>query len=112
MLDKVQFSLSFRKNCGASSRKYCLVDGERKSLKERINCLAKIMMDSVLSDEAPSLPDTCKATLRNLLKQRHESVNIDTDLKEACEMEISTDCQVEAGKGRVSRFILFIDGNH
>ncbi|CAG0924659.1 unnamed protein product, partial [Notodromas monacha] len=104
-MKSMQFSKNFRESCLEDVRKYCRINDPTNAKRDDvINCLSEVMLEEALEDgESDHLSQKCHDELLVQLYQQEEDIDLNPDLKSACEIDMASKCSsvTEHGFGKM-----------
>ncbi|GAB1597551.1 Golgi apparatus protein 1-like [Argonauta hians] len=89
LLKDYRFSFKFKESCKRSVATHCK---NKKTKPDVIACLSEHVRNDTLLDEKHRIDKDCRHQLRVELLQRSESLNLDPELKKACELDRKKFC--------------------
>ncbi|CAI9714844.1 Golgi apparatus protein 1 [Octopus vulgaris] len=89
LLKDYRFSFKFKESCKRSVAAHCK---NKKTKPDVIACLSEHVRNDTLLDEKHRIEKDCRHQLRVELLQRSESLNLDPELKKACELDRKKFC--------------------
>ncbi|KAL4235223.1 glycogenin glucosyltransferase glg1 [Mactra antiquata] len=98
-LKDIRFSHRFKEACKDDAIEYC--KGKTKK-SDIVSCLSEIVRDDILKEDKHRVSIPCRKQLRVEVLSRDENIDLDPDLKKACEQSIKTLCSDKmAGNSQV-----------
>lgn len=88
-LKNYRFTRKFKNACRFYVVRFC---PEAQTKSQVVNCLSEIIRNYTIAEKKNVVSKDCRQQLRSQLFQQKENINLDPDLKKACERDLSLLC--------------------
>ena len=92
-----RFSFKFKQACKGDIQDHCK-DPKPKKKQDVIQCLVEAIATDTVEDSKHRISKDCRSELKLEMLAKHSDINLDPELKEACQQELEDNCKFDQGE--------------